>query len=371
MSDRPEPTPRVQKLLLGGVAAGAGVVAGIGFVGSYNAVRALARAKGFGWFSDLFPIGIDAGIVVLLALDMFLTWKRFPFPLLRQTAWLLTAGTIAFNAATAWPDSIGVGMHAAIPLLFIVIVEAGRHAVGRMADITADRHIEPVRITRWLLSPLPTFRLWRRMKLWEVRSYQEVIRREQDRLVYRVRLRAKYGRNWRAKAPVDTRIPLRLAKYGIPVGGDEKMAPADLADGPGVLATPELPVATTPVDPGPADPAGAPAANSAPRQEAAPAAAERPAPAASAPPVAPARKRTATGKSTGRKAPRRSKTDWVDLAGPIFHAEFRRLRRQPTADEFATAIEAAGLGRVSESTAKNIRFEILDRTDVPALDESD
>lgn len=72
-----------------------------------------------------------------------------------------------------------------------------------------------------------------------------------------------------------------------------------------------------------------------------------------------------------KKAPRRSKTEWVDLAGPVFHAEFRRLRRQPTADEFATAIEAAGLGRVSESTAKNIRFEILDRTDVPALDESD
>ncbi|WP_329131588.1 GIY-YIG nuclease family protein [Streptomyces sp. NBC_01476] len=69
-----------------------------------------------------------------------------------------------------------------------------------------------------------------------------------------------------------------------------------------------------------------------------------------------------------KRAPRRSMTEWVELAGPIFHAEFKSLRRQPTANEFATAIEAAGLGLVSDSTAKNIRTEILDRTDVPALD---
>jgi hypothetical protein len=72
-----------------------------------------------------------------------------------------------------------------------------------------------------------------------------------------------------------------------------------------------------------------------------------------------------------RKAPRRSMDDWVEVAGPIFHAELHRLRRQPTASEFASAIDAAGHGRVSDSTAKNIRTEILDRTDVPALDDSD
>jgi hypothetical protein len=60
----------------------------------------------------VFSIGIDAGICVLLALDLLLTWIRIPFPLLRQTAWLLTAATIAFNGAAAWPDPLGVGMHA-------------------------------------------------------------------------------------------------------------------------------------------------------------------------------------------------------------------------------------------------------------------
>ncbi|WP_380285222.1 DUF2637 domain-containing protein [Kitasatospora purpeofusca] len=203
--------------LLGMVAAGACVISGIGFAGSYNAVRELAEEKGFGTFSYAFPIGVDAGIVVLLALDLVLTWLRIPFPLLRQTAWLLTVATIAFNAAASWGDPLGMGMHAVIPLLFVVVVEASRHAVGRIAAITADRHMESVRLMRWVLSPVPTFRLWRRMKLWELRSYDEVVRLEQNRLVYRAQLRFRYGRGWRRSAPIQALLPLKLAKYGVPL----------------------------------------------------------------------------------------------------------------------------------------------------------
>ncbi|MFJ8502139.1 DUF2637 domain-containing protein [Streptomyces sp. NPDC093992] len=208
------------------VVTGAVLIAGIGFAGSYTAVRELALKKGFGDFSYVFPIGIDAGICVLLALDLLLTWIRIPFPLLRQTAWLLTAATIAFNGAAAWPDPLGVGMHAVIPVLFVVSVEAARHAIGRIADITADKHMEGVRLTRWLLSPVPTFLLWRRMKLWELRSYDQVIKLEQARLVYQASLRSRFGRNWRRKAPVEALMPLRLARYGVPLA---ETAPAGLA----------------------------------------------------------------------------------------------------------------------------------------------
>lgn len=217
---------RVHFWLIGLVTFGAVVIAGIGFAGSYTAVRKLAVTKGFGTFAYWFPIGIDAGIVVLLGLDLLLTWLRIPFPLLRQAAWLLTAATIAFNAAAAWPDPLGVGMHAVIPVLFVVAVEAARHAVGRIADITADKHMEGVRLTRWLLSPLPTFKLWRRMKLWEVRSYDTAVSLEQARLIYRARLQASYGRAWRFKAPVEALMPLRLAKYGVSI---YETAPAGLA----------------------------------------------------------------------------------------------------------------------------------------------
>ncbi|WSI63912.1 DUF2637 domain-containing protein [Streptomyces sp. NBC_01336] len=217
---------RTHRILVGLVVAGAVLIAAIGFAGSYAAVRELAEQKGFGSFSVVFPIGIDAGICVLLALDLLLTWLRIPFPLLRQTAWLLTAATIAFNGAAAWPDPLGTGMHAVIPVLFVVSVEAARHAVGRIADITADKHMEGVRLTRWLLSPVPTFRLWRRMKLWELRSYEQVIKLEQDRLIYQARLQARFGRSWRRKAPVESLMPLRLAKYGVPLA---ETGPAGLA----------------------------------------------------------------------------------------------------------------------------------------------
>jgi hypothetical protein len=211
---------RAHRALIGVVAAGAFIIAGIGFTGSYAAVRTLALHKGFGDFSYVFPIGVDVGIAVLLALDLVLTWLRIPFPLLRQTAWLLTGATVVFNAASSWGDPLAMGMHAIIPVLFVVVVEAARHAIGRMADITADRHMESVRLMRWLLSPVPTFRLWRRMKLWELRSYDEVVRLEQNRLVYRTHLRAQYGRSWRRQAPIETLLPLKLAKYGVPLDLD-------------------------------------------------------------------------------------------------------------------------------------------------------
>ncbi|WP_372337860.1 DUF2637 domain-containing protein, partial [Streptomyces sp. MK5] len=217
---------RIHRVLIGVVVAGAVIIAGIGFAGSYAAVRELALKKGFGAFSYVFPVGIDAGICVLLALDLLLTWIRIPFPLLRQTAWLLTAATIAFNGAAAWPDPLGVGMHAVIPVLFVVAVEAARHAIGRIADITADKHMEGVRLTRWLLSSIPTFLLWRRMKLWELRSYEQVIKLEQERLVYQAGLRSRFGRAWRRKAPVESLMPLRLARYGVPLA---ETAPAGLA----------------------------------------------------------------------------------------------------------------------------------------------
>lgn len=152
---------RPQKILVGVVLAGAVVIAAIGFAGSYTAVKELAEEKGFGGFSPFFPIGVDAGIVVLLALDLLLTWLRIPFPLLRQTAWMLTGATIAFNGASAWGDPIGVAMHAIIPILFVITVEAARHAIGRVADIIADRYMEGVRAWRWILAPIPTLRLWR------------------------------------------------------------------------------------------------------------------------------------------------------------------------------------------------------------------
>ncbi|MGP4110103.1 DUF2637 domain-containing protein [Streptomyces sp. 4N509B] len=259
---------RSHRILVGVVLAGAVVIATIGFAGSYAAVRELAEEKGFGEFAPYFPIGIDAGIVVLLALDLLLTWLRIPFPLLRQTAWLLTAATIAFNGASAWGDPLAVSMHGIIPVLFVITVEAARHAIGRVADITADKHMEGVRLWRWILAPVPTFRLWRRMKLWELRSYEEVIGMERDRLVYQAHLRAEYGRRWRRKAPMDARMPLKLARYGVPVAEGRSLVGQQREPLP---AAPEANPLSAPAAPGPAAAVEPPApAQPAPRPAPAP-----------------------------------------------------------------------------------------------------
>ncbi|AZP22829.1 DUF2637 domain-containing protein [Streptomyces aquilus] len=213
----PPPPTSTHRLLTGVIATGAVLIAGIGFTGSYTAVRDLAERKGFGNFAALYPVGIDAGICVLLALDLHLTHLRIPLPLLRHTAWLLTTATITFNAATAWPDPLGVSMHAVIPLLFIVTLEAARHATGRLAHLTTGTHMDPIRPARWLLAPARTLLLWRRMKLWEIRSYQRAITLEQQQLIYRTQLKSRYGRTWRHTAPVQALLPLRLARYGTPI----------------------------------------------------------------------------------------------------------------------------------------------------------
>lgn len=88
-------------------------------------------------------------------------------------------------------------------------------------------------------------------------------------------------------------------------------------------------------------------------------------------PAQPRRQNTAKTAAKKSANTRRSMDEWVADAGPVFHAEFARLRRNPTASEFATAISAAGLGKVSDSTAKNIRAEILDRAELPSLEDTE
>lgn len=209
--DQPKLLSPVQKLLIGTVAAGVLTIATIGFIGSYTAVTHLAEQKGFGSFAKAFPIGIDAGIVAFLALDLLLTWFRIGFPLLRYGAWGLTGATIAFNAVAAWPDPVGTSMHGVIPALFVIAVEAARHAVGRIAEIVADKHLEGPNPSRWLLNPAGTFILWRRQRLWGIRTWDEVLGLERERRIYIGKLRREHGRAWRRRATADQMLVLHLA----------------------------------------------------------------------------------------------------------------------------------------------------------------
>ncbi|MFB7738323.1 DUF2637 domain-containing protein [Streptomyces sp. NPDC056112] len=212
-----QPLTKTQKILTGIVVGAVLVIATLGFIGSYAAVTRLAIRKGFGEFAHAFPIAVDAGIIAFLALDLLLTWRRIPFPLLRYTAWGLTAATIAFNAVVSWPDPVGTGMHGVIPVLFVIAVEAARHAVGRIADITADKHLEGPNVSRWLLNPAGTFILWRRQRLWGIRRWDTVLKLERERRIYKGKLRKEHGRGWRWKATAEQLLVLRLAKDGMSI----------------------------------------------------------------------------------------------------------------------------------------------------------
>ncbi|MFF7127179.1 hypothetical protein ACFZA6_26490, partial [Streptomyces sp. NPDC008240] len=66
-----------------------------------------------------------------------------------------------------------------------------------------------------------------------------------ERLVYQARLHARFGRAWRRKAPVESLMPLRLARYGVPLA---ETAPAGLAAA-GIEPAPIQPAVEQTTDP--------------------------------------------------------------------------------------------------------------------------
>ncbi|MEV6332276.1 DUF2637 domain-containing protein [Streptomyces sp. NPDC051909] len=217
---------RAMRWVIGASAVCAAVVAGIGFVGSYDGLRSLALRHGFGDFAYAFPVGIDAGIVAMYGLDLVLVWRRMPKPLLRLIAHMLTAATIVFNAASGTKpveaDPLGAAMHGVLPVLFVAVVEAVRHLIIRTNKLVLGAESDTVPLHRWILSPFKTWSLYRRMKLWQVTSYARMVEMEKDRTVYRAWLQHKYGRGWKKKAGAEALLPFTMASFGLSV--DESLA---------------------------------------------------------------------------------------------------------------------------------------------------
>ncbi|MGW8768381.1 DUF2637 domain-containing protein [Streptomyces sp. NPDC055815] len=199
----------------------AAVVAGIGFIGSYDALRGLAEGRGFDWYSWIFPVGIDAGIVAMYGLDLVMVWRRMPKPMLRMVAHLLTAATIVFNAASGEKpilvDPLGAAMHGVLPLLFVAVVEAVRHLIIRTNRLILGTESDQVPLHRWLLSPFAAWGIYRRMKLRGITSYRRVVEMDKELDVYEAWLKHKYGRGWRKRADATALLPFEMARYGLSV----------------------------------------------------------------------------------------------------------------------------------------------------------
>ncbi|MEU6535881.1 DUF2637 domain-containing protein [Streptomyces sp. NPDC047000] len=211
-----------------GALAAAGVGA-LGLIASFDAVSAAAGRWGFGepW---MLPIGIDTAIPVftvanllLIRMDMALAWVRF-------VPWLLTLVTCGLNVAAG--NSLWAKVaHGTMPLLWVVFSEIGAHVYAVRIGAATGRRMEKIRFSRWVLAPVSTFALWRRMTLWEVTSYSLALGCERERLLARADLRERYGTWWRWKTPRRERVMLRMGEL-TPAAPEPTPAPTPLTPAP-------------------------------------------------------------------------------------------------------------------------------------------
>ncbi|WP_461712854.1 DUF2637 domain-containing protein [Streptomyces sp. DSM 41029] len=219
------------------IALGMLVVAGVGFWASYDTLRAAAEAAGFGTvLSYAVPLGIDGAIIAFLAMDVWMTVRRRPWPMMRWAAHAMTAATVILNATAARSPGGTGGVdapvdavdgwvtalwHGLMPVLFIVGVEGGRHLLMHSLRVADGSAVDRIPLHRWLLDPQATARFYRRMRLAAVGSYEEMVRREKDLRGYEMWLSQKYGGDL-SLASEEERLPMTMAPRGLTV--DEALA---------------------------------------------------------------------------------------------------------------------------------------------------
>ncbi|SEK31961.1 DUF2637 domain-containing protein [Nonomuraea pusilla] len=228
----PRPLSEGEQTAISVTAAAVASLGLLGFVISFATV-AKAATPSFGWFAWIVPLGIDLGIAVFSALDIVLARLGMRLRLLRLVPWALTAATVYLNVA-AEDTLFGIIAHAMLPGLWVVAVEVGAYAIRKRADLTRPDHIESIRLSRWLLAFPSTFALWRRMVLWEIRSYPNALNRERDRILARTDLQDRYGRLWRFKATRRERALYRLGELA-----PERVALAPVPERPALPPKPK------------------------------------------------------------------------------------------------------------------------------------
>ncbi|MEU8803279.1 DUF2637 domain-containing protein [Spirillospora sp. NPDC048819] len=198
----------VVKWVAAGVAPLIAALAVLGGLGSFTTLRQMAEPhfEGLAW---IVPVGMDVGILVLLAWDLLMEYLDLPWPVLRWVAWAYIAGTVLVNVAAAHGDFAGSVMFAAMPILFITVVEGLRHLIRRWVGLTSTSRVERVPAARWALAPVSSLLLWRRMILWHIIEYRQGLDLEYRHLVAVSQLQREYGRwSWRWRAPLAERLAL-------------------------------------------------------------------------------------------------------------------------------------------------------------------
>ncbi|GGP90071.1 DUF2637 domain-containing protein [Streptomyces melanogenes] len=202
----------------------AAVVSTLGLLSSYTALE--TKATGWGWdWPWLLPVGIDVAIPAFTGANLVLIRTGMELRWIRWVPRALTAVTVYLNwhASDSMSGRLG---HAALTLLWVVFSEIASHVYAtRIGAVTGTRRMETVRRSRWLLAPIPTARLRRRMILWEITSYEEALTRLQEQTYLRAQLKEEYGWRWRSKARLEQRMALKLGS--VPAALADTLTPQD------------------------------------------------------------------------------------------------------------------------------------------------
>ncbi|WP_424217738.1 DUF2637 domain-containing protein (plasmid) [Streptomyces sp. BI20] len=207
----------------------AAALAAVGLYLSFNNVASFAhRRLHFATLHDgrLFAIGVDVGIIVMIGIDLVMAWLRRPIGWVRFPVWALTGVTVVLNGGSVLPekgraweliDVLAVLAHGTVPILFIIVVEIGRYAIDRiLRPRTKTRTRDRIPVIRWVLAPGATSDIYKRMRLWGISSYPEMVRRDQERLGYEQWLSRKYKGDL-SQATADEKLPMEMAQYGYTV----------------------------------------------------------------------------------------------------------------------------------------------------------
>lgn len=203
-----QPSAQAARQMLAAFALGGGVIGVVGFSVSFWSVATAARPY-MGAASWTLPLLVDLGIFVLSGLSLFLELHEISSKWIRLIPTALAGFTVYLNTATQ-RSLFGKGVHAAGPLLWVAVVEIGTYTVRRLVGLASESTMDKVRASRWLLAPASTFRLWRRMRLWETTSYRVAIGREHQMRASAALLREWHGPRWRRSAPSAQRLAVAL-----------------------------------------------------------------------------------------------------------------------------------------------------------------
>lgn len=338
----------------------------IGLSVSFQSVSAKAVSWGFET-PQLLPAAIDLAIpgftiahLLLIRMDMELAWVR-------AVPWALTVVTVYLNIQAGTTIAAKIG-HGALPLVWVVCSEIAGHVYRALIGEATGRRMERIRRSRFIMSPLRTLSLWRRMILWEETSYLSALSREQTRILTRADLRERYGRRWRHKAPIRERALLRIGEL-TPDGERERLSVSGSAERERPTADPSAPTPEAPTTPSvylSATGERNMSASATPAHGAGSAQGERPAPAsvsalsAERPTVSASIERPVRSRpsATGSKPSAAQVSALTDARSLIVHPLYTALGRRPEWTEIRDALIEAGHAEVSRPTAQRIRERV-------------